>query len=50
MNNDANATWVYGIKEPGWYCARWTWDQEWAKQLESRGYRVMKSVDKPTER
>jgi hypothetical protein len=43
-------TWAYGIKEPGWYCARWKWNPEYAKHLESLGYRVVRSVYKPTDK
>jgi hypothetical protein len=41
-------TWAYGIVEPGWYCARWGWNDAYSKHLESLGYRVVRSVHKPT--
>ena len=38
---------AYGIKQPGWYVARWVWDAEYAKHLESLGYQVVRSINKP---
>jgi len=39
--------WVFGKVEPGWYCAMGRWDAEWAKHLESLGYQVQRSINKP---
>lgn len=42
------AVWAYGIVEPGWYCAKAVWSQDYANHLKSLGYRVEMSVKKPT--
>lgn len=50
MSNDTNdntRVWAFGIVEPGWYCARAIWVPEYAKHLESLGYRVVRSANKP---
>lgn len=46
-NVDPTKTWVYGKTEPGWYCARTTWDGPWAKELEAKGYQVRRSIESP---
>lgn len=46
---DPGYVWAYGIHEPGWYVARWNWNDAYAKHLESIGYRVMRSVKMPDE-
>lgn len=48
VNEQAMKTWVYGKAEKGWYVARWKWNAEWATHLESIGYRVQKSIEKPS--
>ncbi len=35
------STWAYGIKQPGWYCARLGVNPEYTRHLESLGYRVV---------
>jgi hypothetical protein len=40
-------TWVYGKKNPGWYMARWMWVASYSEHLQSLGYSVVSSVDKP---
>lgn len=47
INSDPNCTWVYGKETPGWYCARWTWGAQWAKELEEKGYKVQWSIKNP---
>lgn len=47
-NSDNTATWVWGIKQPGWYMARWIWVEEYAEHLHSLGYQVIRSNKKPT--
>ena len=37
-------TWVYGKVEPGWYIAKWTWDEKWADNLKSKGYSVTNNI------
>lgn len=41
------SVWVFGKAEPGWYCARWMPDREYASHLESLGYEVRVQVEKP---
>jgi hypothetical protein len=40
-------TWVFGKVDPGWYMACGAWNEEWARHLESQGYRVKRSGVKP---
>jgi hypothetical protein len=46
-SHDQTRVWAYGIVEPGWYCARSIWDHEYARHLESLGYRVLRSIKSP---
>ena len=46
---DPTCVWAYGIKQPGWYCAKWIWAQAYADHLQSLGYKTLRSVGKPTE-
>jgi hypothetical protein len=50
MNQDTTAVWVSGKVHPGWYMAKGIWNEAYAKHLESLGYRVKRSVEKPTEK
>jgi hypothetical protein len=45
---DPYKTWVYGKATPGWHVARWIWNAEYAKHLESLGYEVQRSIENPT--
>jgi hypothetical protein len=47
MSTDQTAVWAYGKAEPGWYCAKWTWDTKYAAHLEEVEYRVSRSIGKP---
>jgi hypothetical protein len=40
-------TWVFGKVHPGWYVAMNGWQDNYAKHLESLGYKVRRSVEKP---
>lgn len=44
---DPTMTWVMGIIEPGWYVARWIWNEKYAQDLRDMGYRVERSILKP---
>ena len=46
-DRDKTRTWAYGIKEPGWYCARGKWDESCSEHLRSLGYTVERSEEKP---
>lgn len=48
ISNGADKTWVFGKAQPGWYVARWIWNGEYARHLESLGYKVERSVEKPS--
>lgn len=39
--------WVMGKTNPGWYIARWTWDQDYADKLRKLGYEVRQSNAMP---
>ena len=41
------SVWVMGIKAPGYYVAKNTWDQEYVQHLKSLGYRVWASRNSP---
>ena len=47
MSGDMTCLWVYGKVQPGWYCARWLWNESDAKRWTALGYRVMRSQNKP---
>lgn len=47
-SGDATSVWAWGIVEPGWYCACWGWDGKFAEHLKQIGYRVVRSIGKPT--
>ena len=47
QSHDPTKVWAFGIKEPGWYCARNPWNKEYADHLTSLGYRVERSIEKP---
>lgn len=32
--------WVMGKTEPGWYCAKQVWDNEYVADLRAMGYQV----------
>lgn len=44
---DPTSVWVYGNKNPGWYMAKGVWNEAYAKHLESLGYQVKRSQEKP---
>ena len=46
-NTNPYCVWAFGIKEPGWYCAKWIWEQKYADHLTELGYRVVRSIGKP---
>lgn len=46
-SGDPTKVWAYGIKEKGWYVARWLWNKQHADHLTSLGYKVERSIDKP---
>jgi hypothetical protein len=48
VSGDPTLVWAYGINEPGWYCAMWGWRKWYADHLESMGYRVVRSIGRPT--
>lgn len=50
MSGDPMSVWVFGKVEPGWYMAAWVWNDQYAKRIESLGYRVMRSQGKPTDK
>ena len=49
MADDPTGVWAYGKAEPGWYCAKALWSQAYASHLEEMGYRIVRSIGKPTE-
>jgi hypothetical protein len=48
MDQTKDSVWAYGIKEPGWYCAKSLWSDSYAEHLRSIGYVVERSFGKPT--
>jgi hypothetical protein len=44
----ADKVWAMGKVEPGWYVARWKWNAQYAADLETQGYTVKRSREKPT--
>jgi hypothetical protein len=47
-SGDLTCVWVYGKVEPGWYVAKRVWSQAYAEHLQSLGYRVERSKNKPS--
>lgn len=44
---DTTKVWAFGKVQPGWYVAKWVWNQAYASHLETLGFKVQRSINKP---